>query len=92
MGFIPAPTCLRIRTFTRYLEMLPFFGRKKVKMAGETGLEPATCGFGDRCSPILSYSPAEASRIRSALIGLFSGFPMERVPALCGAEFFLLQS
>ena len=27
-------------------------------MAGEAGLEPATCGFGDRCSSQLSYSPA----------------------------------
>src|SRR4030042_3560996 len=29
--------------------------------AGEAGLEPATCGFGDRCSSQLSYSPARFS-------------------------------
>jgi hypothetical protein len=30
-------------------------------MAGEAGLEPATCGFGDRCSSLLSYSPFQCS-------------------------------
>ena len=27
-------------------------------LAGVEGLEPPTCGFGDRCSPKLSYTPA----------------------------------
>ena len=31
-------------------------------MAGVAGLEPATCGFGDRCSTYLSYTPFQAIR------------------------------
>ena len=30
----------------------------KGKLAGAAGLEPATGGFGDRCSTKLSYTPA----------------------------------
>ena len=31
-------------------------------MAGTAGLEPTTCGFGDRCSAKLSYAPALAGK------------------------------
>lgn len=33
----------------------------KYRLAGEAGLEPATFGFGDRCSSPLSYSPTSLS-------------------------------
>ncbi len=33
-------------------------------MAGPAGLEPATPGFGDRCSTKLSYEPADTARLQ----------------------------
>lgn len=38
-----------------------------VKFAGLTGFEPATCGFGDRCSATLSYIPRLLSYTRRGL-------------------------
>ncbi len=35
-------------------------------MAGQEGLEPPTCGFGDRCSAKLSYWPKQSLRNISA--------------------------
>ena len=35
-----------------------FWGFTKGRLAGAAGLEPATGGFGDRCSTKLSYTPA----------------------------------
>ena len=33
-------------------------GRQIRVLAGVEGFEPPTCGFGDRCSANLSYTPA----------------------------------
>ena len=39
----------------------PAEGRLLKKVAGVAGLEPATPGFGDRCSSQLSYTPTSWS-------------------------------
>ena len=33
------------------------YANQLFKLAGQEGLEPPTCGFGDRCSAKLSYWP-----------------------------------
>src|ERR671925_792001 len=37
---------------------------------GATGLEPATPGFGDRCSTKLSYAPGSSLDCRRAVLGI----------------------
>ena len=39
-------------------------------LAGVEGLEPTTCGFGDRCSSQLSYTPLPALSLAMALRGV----------------------
>ncbi len=52
-GFAPtAPSRPRVYQF-HHLGTAPAWG-----LAGVGGLEPPTCGFGDRCSSQLSYTPA----------------------------------
>ena len=52
-GFAPtAPSRPRVYQF-HHLGTAPDWG-----LAGVGGLEPPTCGFGDRCSSQLSYTPA----------------------------------
>jgi hypothetical protein len=52
---------VRRRAMERQRRAAGVLGRRSVtpeiRRAGETGLEPATPGFGDRCSTKLSYSP-----------------------------------
>ena len=50
--------------------------RIRQKMAGAVGLELTTCGFGDRCSSQLSYTPACS--------GLFTQQPGLRQATLLG--------
>jgi hypothetical protein len=55
-------------------------GVSALGLAGEAGLEPATCGFGDRCSNQLSYSPA-LSCFALPLVSLFHFFVKGVLPA-----------
>ena len=59
---IVSPIYLKIAFF--FLRELDFATRRlhrttisSIDQAGEAGIEPATPGFGDRCSARLSYSP-----------------------------------
>ena len=57
-------------------------------MAGAVGLELTTCGFGDRCSSQLSYTP----KLPKLLIGhCLPGLPMQGVLAVELTELFLLK-
>ena len=63
-------------------------------MAGEAGIEPATYGFGDRCSAKLSYSPAiddwPVVGSRTPQLPLFR-LPMQLVGAAPGTVLHKLQ-
>jgi hypothetical protein len=55
--------------------------RPSSELAGEAGLEPATCGFGDRCSNQLSYSPALSHILPDGFLNLFHFFMDGMFPA-----------
>ena len=56
-GFAPtAPSRPRVYQFHH-------LGSRRPILAGVGGLEPPTCGFGDRCSSQLSYTPVKAHTI-----------------------------
>ena len=68
--------CLHFKTPSRRCLALWF-------IAGEAGLEPATYGFGDRCSAKLSYSP-ESDNLRLYYLKLPKLTLTHPVP-LCGS-------
>ena len=49
---------------------LPFHHLGKREEAGVAGFEPTTCGFGDRCSSQLSYTPIPLGRLERPTRGL----------------------
>ena len=51
-------------------------------MAGVAGFEPATGGFGDRCSTGLSYTPALPYHITTTKIGIKDSFKTVSTHAL----------
>ena len=68
-------------------------------LAGEAGLEPATSGFGDRCSSQLSYSPAfylfhsdQQPALRPALVPTsppYEGCAFYKIYSICSVHIYL---
>ena len=65
-GFAPtAPSRPRVYQFHH-------LGSRRLIVAGVGGLEPPTCGFGDRCSSQLSYTPVKAPTTMQDYMPIFT--------------------